>query len=314
MAGKRRWDIGKRKISTKEELQNLCEGLDVRVLNFWEDEVQSGLVNSFTLEPGDVMYLPPRVAHCGTALSDGCMTLSVGLRAPSAKEMMAKLTEYVDGIEDGDFVKRYTDPDLLTRDDARSNSSSSPTSTPSTLVSINEITKDVKIKSKQLLKEAFQNLLDDDLFFDEFFGKIVTESNRARFNYPLSLYELDDDELENLGQFGDAISCVEAMLCGKAALFAAEGISWSFSTIEEEDTLLYRCRLFVDGKIWDLEVNGSDNIDTDEREKTKDLIAIIATEKELRGEMFSQYVPIPQNFQTVLEDLVSQGYLYGSEI
>ena len=60
MAGKRRWDIGKRKISTKEELNGLRDGLDVRILNFWDDEIKNNSVESFILEPGDVIYLPPR--------------------------------------------------------------------------------------------------------------------------------------------------------------------------------------------------------------------------------------------------------------
>ena len=37
MAGIRRWDIGKRKISTKEELNGLVDGLDVRILSFWDE-------------------------------------------------------------------------------------------------------------------------------------------------------------------------------------------------------------------------------------------------------------------------------------
>ncbi|OEU07303.1 Clavaminate synthase-like protein, partial [Fragilariopsis cylindrus CCMP1102] len=50
------------------------------------------------LRPGDCLYLPPRVLHCGTAISSessngGCMTLSVGCRAPSALEL-------VDGLSD----------------------------------------------------------------------------------------------------------------------------------------------------------------------------------------------------------------------
>lgn len=52
MAGERRWDIGKRIISTREEMDGLQDGLDVRILSFWDEEVKNGLVETFVLEPG----------------------------------------------------------------------------------------------------------------------------------------------------------------------------------------------------------------------------------------------------------------------
>jgi 50S ribosomal protein L16 3-hydroxylase len=158
MAGTRRWDIGKRTISNKEEFDGLIDELDVRILKFWNDEVTNDFVKSFSLEPGDMIYLPPRFAHCGTALSDGCMTLSVGLRAPSAKEMLTKMTEYVDNnAVDGAFLKRYTDVELLNNNDGFQSHN------------VNEITREIKDKAKNLLKDAILGLLDDDQFFDDFF-------------------------------------------------------------------------------------------------------------------------------------------------
>jgi 50S ribosomal protein L16 3-hydroxylase len=40
----------------------------------------------WTLAPGDMLYLPPNIAHEGTALSE-CTTYSIGFRAPSAQEL-----------------------------------------------------------------------------------------------------------------------------------------------------------------------------------------------------------------------------------
>lgn len=37
---------------------------------------------SWVLEPGDMLYLPPAVAHRGVALGPSCMTWSIGFRAP----------------------------------------------------------------------------------------------------------------------------------------------------------------------------------------------------------------------------------------
>src|SRR5690606_10588212 len=38
-------------------------------------------------EPGDMLYLPPQVAHDGVAEGHGCMTISIGFRAPSRAEL-----------------------------------------------------------------------------------------------------------------------------------------------------------------------------------------------------------------------------------
>jgi 50S ribosomal protein L16 3-hydroxylase len=44
----------------------------------------------WVLEPGDMLYLPPRWAHDGVALG-ACMTCSIGLRAPAAQPLAAEL-------------------------------------------------------------------------------------------------------------------------------------------------------------------------------------------------------------------------------
>lgn len=225
------------------------------------------------------------------------MTLSVGLRAPSAKEMMTRLTEYVDNtIVDGDFVRRYSDPELFQE----------PISS---LTKLSEITPQVKIKAKALLTDAFLNLLDDNSFFDEFFGKLVTQSNRLRSNYPLPLSGLDEEDLESLGEFGNAKQCVRLALANEAILYAAEGISWAYSKADDQCHNCI-CRLYVDGKKWDIisiNVNGNDY-----EKKIVDMIAMIATEKELTGEKLNKFAPIPKAIHALLEDLVQQGYLYGS--
>ena len=62
------------------------------------------------LEPGDMLYVPPGLAHNGIALGDDCMTYSIGFRAPSRAELLEGWTEHVlDALDDDD---RYADPDL----------------------------------------------------------------------------------------------------------------------------------------------------------------------------------------------------------
>ncbi len=62
----------------------LVEGADLRILRDFQP------VESWLLEPGDMLYLPPRVGHWGVA-EDACMTCSVGFRAPTAAEMLGDM-------------------------------------------------------------------------------------------------------------------------------------------------------------------------------------------------------------------------------
>lgn len=64
----------------------------------------------WVLKPGDMLYLPPNVAHHGVALDPG-MTWSIGLRAPSAADLLLALGEEVSELPDGG--PRYSDPELL---------------------------------------------------------------------------------------------------------------------------------------------------------------------------------------------------------
>ena len=95
--GRRRWRIGRQKDLT------LREGIPLRVLAQFEPEEQ------FVLEPGDMLYLPPRYAHDGIA-EDECMTYSIGFRSPAraelAQELLVRLAE--DTGED-DTAIRYRD-------------------------------------------------------------------------------------------------------------------------------------------------------------------------------------------------------------
>jgi 50S ribosomal protein L16 3-hydroxylase len=72
--GKRRWRIGAQKDLS------LKPGLPLKVLQHFEAD------DEWVLEPGDMLYLPPHLAHDGIAQGE-CMTCSIGFRAPSASEL-----------------------------------------------------------------------------------------------------------------------------------------------------------------------------------------------------------------------------------
>lgn len=96
--GQRRWRIGRQKDFT------LRDDLPLKVLAHFEPEEE------FVLDPGDMLYLPPRYAHDGIAVGE-CMTYSIGFRSPAAGELARELLQRV--AEDAfDIVgeRLYRDP------------------------------------------------------------------------------------------------------------------------------------------------------------------------------------------------------------
>jgi len=95
--GKRRWQIA------RSFEPDLLEGCPLNVLKQFHPEQE------WVLESGDLLYLPPNVAHHGVALEPG-MTCSIGSRAPSTADLLQGLGEWLafSDTEGG----RYTDPDL----------------------------------------------------------------------------------------------------------------------------------------------------------------------------------------------------------
>jgi 50S ribosomal protein L16 3-hydroxylase len=67
------------------------------------------------LEPGDILYLPPRFAHDGVAVGDDCMTYSVGFRAPSRAELIAAWCD--EALQDTRETDRYGDAGLAAPQD-----------------------------------------------------------------------------------------------------------------------------------------------------------------------------------------------------
>ncbi|TFY96752.1 cupin domain-containing protein [Ramlibacter rhizophilus] len=82
--GRRRWRIGRQADLT------LHPELPLKILANFEPEEE------FVLEPGDMLYLPPRYAHDGVAEGE-CQTYSIGFRSPGraeiARELLQRLAE-----------------------------------------------------------------------------------------------------------------------------------------------------------------------------------------------------------------------------
>ena len=161
--GTRRWQVGQVCDSDSPMLQHA----DLKILaEFVKTE-------EWVLEPGDMLYLPPLLAHCGTA-EDDCMTYSVGFRAPSAAEVLTHFTDFL-----GQFLpdeERYSDADAQ------------PTSDPT------QIQRDALDRLKALLTEH----MSDERLLMTWFGQFMTEPR-----YPELIAGIEIDEEAFLASLED---------------------------------------------------------------------------------------------------------------
>lgn len=100
MEGRRRW-----KISTQTDLA-MRSDLPLKILSRFKPEQE------WILEPGDLLYLPPNIAHEGTAMDAGCQTWSVGFRSPSYRELITEgLWRLAESLDDNPSLSAiYADP------------------------------------------------------------------------------------------------------------------------------------------------------------------------------------------------------------
>lgn len=101
--GQRHWKFGQQKDLS------LIDGLPLKILKNFKPQEDA------VLEPGDMLYLPPHAAHDGISLSNDCMTLSVGFRAPDmatlAQGMLEAAAEQIAAREHG-ATSPMADPPL----------------------------------------------------------------------------------------------------------------------------------------------------------------------------------------------------------
>lgn len=102
-AGKRRWRVGQMCNADSPRIPNIA-------LNILSEFDQT---EEWVLEPGDMLYLPPGVAHWGIAEGES-ITYSIGFRAPSHADILSELSQDIADSLSND--ERYSDPDLQLQD------------------------------------------------------------------------------------------------------------------------------------------------------------------------------------------------------
>ena len=94
--GQRHWRIGRQKDLSLEP------NVPLKILSNFEPEEEH------LLNPGDMLYLPPRWAHDGVAVGDDCMTYSVGFRVPQRGGLAGELLQRM--ADEFDDATLYRDP------------------------------------------------------------------------------------------------------------------------------------------------------------------------------------------------------------
>lgn len=97
--GQRRWQIDARPNAPLE----VRPDAELRLLQRFDPS------HDWVLQPGDLLYLPPGVPRHGVAV-DACLTISIGMRAPSQSELLLDLAEQI--ASELPDERRYADPDL----------------------------------------------------------------------------------------------------------------------------------------------------------------------------------------------------------
>ena len=175
-AGKRRWQIGQQ-----------CDVNSARVdgtpLNILQHFAQQ---EDWLLEPGDILYIPPGVAHWGIAEGD-CITYSIGFRAPSHADILCELGEDIASRLTND--QRFSDPDLTRQQNP------------------GEISAHTLAQLKSVLLE---HLTDDNLA--RWFGKHMTERKYAE--------DLEQEEFTGSDDWQEALRAGAILWRHPAARFA----------------------------------------------------------------------------------------------
>ena len=139
--GQRRWRIGRQKDLT------LMPNMPLKILANFEPE------HDWILNPGDMLYLPPRYAHDGIAMGE-CMTYSVGFRVPQkgdlARELLVRISEDAEDLVGCNLYQ-----------DAKQPAVSKPSEIPAGLV--------------EFAKDALKQSLKDPLALPRALGEYLTE-------------------------------------------------------------------------------------------------------------------------------------------
>lgn len=174
--GRRQWSL-----TTKGcHAGNSVPDLDLRIMASFEVE------ETYLLEPGDMLYLPPHVGHHGVSLSDDCMTYSFGYRSYQAQELWDGFGDFLS--EQAVATRLYPDPDWTTL----------------------HATSDIPPDAWRNARDLMAHFLNDDAIMKRWFGCFVTRLDAAA-EQDMAL-PLTEDEM------GERADFIQALLSSKGVI------------------------------------------------------------------------------------------------
>ena len=156
--GQRQWSVG----GLCDQHSSLLPHSNLRIL------ADKQFTEKWTLNCGDMLYLPPKYSHHGVAIGE-CTTFSIGFRAPTITEMLDDLTT--------ELISKGENNDILI----------DPTLTPAMA---NQPISNVYLKQ---IKAMLMQTLDDDELLLHWFAQFMTQPK-----YPDLLAQTNENRLASI--------------------------------------------------------------------------------------------------------------------
>lgn len=158
--------------------ENYIQGVDLRLMKTFKVE------QDYVCQPGDLLYLPPKLGHHGVSLTDDCLTYSIGYRTYKGLELWDSFGDFL--AEKNSFTDLYQDPDWKNTRPG-------------------EISDGACTQAQQLL----QSVLNDEKQLKQWFGRFATQlDTNASEQLP---DPLATDDLPSLETFMDAVRSSESL-------------------------------------------------------------------------------------------------------
>ena len=187
--GQREWQVGHQ----YTEDAPMEENLPVKILKDFQPK------DRWLLDAGDILYLPPGFGHNGIAKEDGCITCSVGFRAPSHTEILREYTDYIgDQLTEAD---RYSDPTLVAQNN----------------------TGEISDTAISQLQEILMHYANDEASIRDWFGRHITTPKYTQ--QEKSELKIDQQQIQNY-------------LAANKSIYRNESSRFAYQTFEEK-TYLY---------------------------------------------------------------------------
>jgi 50S ribosomal protein L16 3-hydroxylase len=299
-SGQRLWHVNTiSKMTVSEERTKLIPGIPVSVLNIVHGMNATSNFTELLLNKGDMLYLPPRVVHWGIGCTNDCMTMSVGARAPAASDLMVRIAEFLQqGSLQRAALQRYTD-DLMSAERCTDSKHNEPHS----------LSMPVKESMKELVRNCFHDLLNDDLAWDHIVGNVVTEPIRHCDTFPIP-YEGENDDYKKIwGESAKYLLQRVKQLGTTAILKRVSGIAFASSRIttgnEQNDRITVN-RLYANGECYELLNN----------QYASSIFRQIEIGQPIDGALLAEIVssdPMTETLEALIEEGCLRAYLLVSE-